>query len=232
MNYLTLVNRARQECGVSGGALSTIGSGLSLEGQRFKDWVNTAWTDLQLHRADWQWMRKAATFQTVIGQTSYTSVQTGASDVALWAPESFRDYLTSGGVKGEMFMTFRNFNEYRDLYEINAMRLTQARPIEITVRPDHTTLSMWPIPIDIYTINGEYYRVPTDLLVDADDPSTVGNDLPSRFHMILVYMAMRSYAAYESAPEVDARGMEGMMRLRSQIERWGLQTPGMGASLA
>lgn len=232
MNLLSLVNRARQECGVSGGALTTVQGTLTQEGQRFKDWVNTAWTDIQQHRGDWQWMRKTATFNTVAGQTSYTAAQAGAPDVNEWSPESFRDYLASIGVKGEMFMTYRDFSEYRDLYEFNAMRLTQSRPVEITIRPDHSTLSVWPLPNDVYTITGEYYRVPTDLTLDTDDPASAGNDLPTRFHMLLIYMAMRSYAAYESAPEVDARGMEGMMRIKGQLEAWGLQTPQMGYSLA
>ena len=231
MNFLGLWNRSRRECGVSGADATTIQANLSVEGQRFKDWVLTAWEDVQLMRTDWQWMRKTATFNTVAGQAGYTLAQAGATDCAEWMRESFRDYLTSVGVAGETFMTYRAYGDFRDLYEFSSMRLTQSRPMEITVKPDHT-LAMWPLPNAVYTITGEYYRVPTVLSADADDPSAAGNDLPVRFHMLLVAKVMRSYAAFESAPEVESRGMMIERRKKAELENWGLIVPTMAGALA
>ena len=43
MNYLTLINRARVECGASGPALTAIPT--TGESLRFAQWINAAWVD-------------------------------------------------------------------------------------------------------------------------------------------------------------------------------------------
>jgi hypothetical protein len=91
MNFLQIVNRVRQNVGVSGADLTTV-TGLTGESARIANWVNESWLDMQAMRQDWQWLRNAIAFPTVAGQAAYTPAQIGASDFGLWARDSFRNY--------------------------------------------------------------------------------------------------------------------------------------------
>ena len=82
MNFLALVNRARSECGVSGVALASL-SGLATEDARIKNWVAEAWHDIQLHKPDWNWMRKPVSFTTVLyGDSRWTRWRLTANSLA------------------------------------------------------------------------------------------------------------------------------------------------------
>lgn len=229
MQYLQLVNRARRECGVSGPDLATLQSGLSKEGQRFADWIGQAWTDLQMARADWQWMRTETVFATVLAQGDYTLAQAGATDLAEWIPDSFRSYLTATGTPGEQTMEWVDYTRFRDYYQFSTMRTSPGFPLWLTTKPDHS-LAVWPLPNAAYTIRGEYYRAPTALSADADDPADDG--LPVRFHMLLVFMAMQAYAFFAAAPEIEARATSQRNRMMSKLEVWGLPMLEEGGTLA
>ena len=90
MNYLQLVNRARVECGVSGGDLATT-AGATGENARFTNWANTAYIDIQTAREDWDFLRGTFDFQTVAQQQNYSPTDAGvASDFGNWKRDSFR----------------------------------------------------------------------------------------------------------------------------------------------
>ena len=91
MNFLQIVNRVRQNCGVSGADYVTT-AGLTGEGLRLCNWVAEAYQDIQAMREDWQWMRKSVSFPTVAGQSTYTVAQIGNSDFGMWARDTWRNY--------------------------------------------------------------------------------------------------------------------------------------------
>lgn len=92
MNYLQLVNRVRQNCGVSGADYVTT-IGLTGEGLRLCNWVNEAWLDIQAMRTDWEWLRKSVSFPTVTNKSTYTLAQIGnSSDFSFWARDTWRNY--------------------------------------------------------------------------------------------------------------------------------------------
>ena len=231
MTYLDLVNRARRECGVSGADLTTLQNNLTKEGQRFKDWVNDAWREVQMAKPDWEWMRLQFQFDTVVSQNTYSFSQTDTLDLADWRLDAFRCYTTATGTVDEQILPFMYYNTWRDVYQYASMRDTSGRPTVITIQPDHT-LAIGPLPDQVYTITGEFYRVPTDLTADADDPSSPTNGLPARFHMLLVYKAMAAYALFESAAEVAARAMKGEKHQMNRLLVWGMPMITMGAPLA
>jgi hypothetical protein len=216
MNFLALVNRARRECGISSAALTTFTS-LSVEDTKIKEWVGEAWHDLQLHRPDWQWMRKPVSFATVAAQQTYTTAVI-ASDLAAWKLDSFRCYTTASSFADEQILPFMEYETYRNVYLFGSQRTTQTRPVVITVAPGTKNLMTGPLPDAGYTIVGEYYRTVTDLTATTDSPSDSGNGLDARWHMVLVYMAMRGYAAFEAAPEVWTRADFETRRLLSRLE--------------
>lgn len=91
MNKLQIVNRMRQECGISANDLTTTVS-QSGESKRCVDWCDSSWIDLQGLRQDWLWMRSTTAFQTVAGQSTYTPAQAGVTDFGMWTRETFRNY--------------------------------------------------------------------------------------------------------------------------------------------
>ncbi len=228
MDFLELCNRARQECGVSGADLATLQYGVSNEGRRFSNWINQAWNDLQMARPDWVWMRKEAIFQTILGQGDYSLTEAGADDLAEWKTDSFRSYPTAAGTPGEQHMEWIEYTRYRDMYQFSTMRTSPGFPLWLTTNPDHS-LAVWPLPSDAYTIRGEYYRAPSVLAADTDSPLSGG--LPVRFHMLLVYMAMQSYAFFAAAPEVETRATSQRNRILAKLDAWGLPTMEMAGPL-
>lgn len=216
MNFLQLSQRLRQETGGSGTGPSTT-AGQSGENQRYIDWINTSYLELQSANEKWGWMRTSITFQTVAGQASYP-LGTGAGTVGipvanlgLWDRDTFRNYLTSAGTNGEMFMDCIDYDQWRDAYIFSAMRQTTTRPVAVAIGPDFS-LNLGPPPIVGYTIEADYFLAPYLMVADTDTPA-----LPLQYHMIIVYGAMMAYAGYEAASEVYQRGLAGYNRLMRQM---------------
>lgn len=231
LTFLQLVNRVRRECGVSGGELLTLQSGLTIEQTRFKDWVNDAWNDLQVMREDWLWMRAQFSFETGAGVQNYSLSDIGATDLGDWQRGSFRCYTTSVGPADEQILPFMEYQTWRNVYLYGTMRTTQTRPVVLTVMPDRT-LSTGPVPDGVYTILGEYTRAPVALAADSDAPSTSANPLPERFQMIVVYRAMKAFATFAVAPEIYDRAMREERRLMQQLLSYGVPTITSGPPLA
>lgn len=223
MNRLTLCQRLATECGVSGTLTTTLSQTGSLG--RIVSWLDTAWEDLQTKHDDWTFLRSSnllglgASFTTVSGQASYP-LGTGAGTVGIaaanfgkWDIESFRNYTTSAGTNNEMFLENIPFDTWRDSYMFGAMRSVTTRPVAVAVGPDNS-VNLGPPPNALYTVTADYYVAPTAMVADADTPT----GLPAQFHMILVYDAMRSYAGYEAAPEVQQRGDREYGKLLRRLE--------------
>jgi hypothetical protein len=212
---------------------------------RIVNWVNDAWTDIQMDHDDWDWMRSSnilgagVAFQTVaaappgLGQASYPlGVGAGTVGVAVenfgkWDRETFRNYSTAVGFRNEMFMEEIPYDSWRNSYMLGAMRAVQTRPVAIAVGPDQS-LCLGPPPNDQYTITADYFVAPSSMTVDADIP--VG--LPTRFHMLICYRTMMKYGGYESASEVYQRGKEENDGMYAQLQALRAPRMGWGGSLA
>ena len=214
MNYLALVNMAVQKCGVSGGPLTDVTS-LAGEMNRIAGWVAEAWTNIQLAKPNWNWMRANFSFATTTGQGTYTPAQCGVSDYGWWKLDSMRAYVTSVGFGNEMFLDdITDYDAWRDTYLFGTRRTSYSRPQCAAIGPDQS-LNLGPIPDSTgYTVVGEYYRAPSTLTLKTDTPA-----MPVQYHMAIVYAAMMMYGHYESATEVYAEGKEkydAMMRRMSR----------------
>ena len=227
-NFLNLCQRTATECGVANSlavqsALPTV-SGATGSLGRIVNWVGDGWRDLQMDRDDWAWMRSSVllgggvTFPTVAAQASYPlgtgagSVGVGADSFGKWDIETFRSYPTAVGYRGEIYLDEVSYDVWRDSYMLGAMRDVQTRPVVFAVGPDQS-ICLGPPPNGLYTIAGDYFVAPSEMVVDTDIP--VG--LPTRFRMLIVYRAMAKYAAYEAAPDVAQRAAEENARLYPQL---------------
>lgn len=228
MNFLELVNRTRVECGVSGPALATV-QNLSGEAARIANWVNAAWVDVQTTKEDWQWMRTGFEFNTTAQQQIYTPTQAGVgSTFANWKRDSFRCSSVGQNYGDEQLLNYMEYTTFRNLYQYANMRTTYSRPVVVTIAPgSDKSLGFGAIPDQAYVISGEYYKKPTELSADIDEPS-----LPNRFHMMIVYRAMMFYAGYEAAPEVYSRGETEFKRLMNRLDIDQLPTTVSGPPLA
>jgi hypothetical protein len=229
MNFLALVNRTLVECGVSGAStpLTTL-TGVTGELLRIKQWVNSAWIDIQTAHEDWQWMRYPVQFNTVTQQQTYTPTQAGVgSTFGNWKRDSFRCSSVGQNYADEQLLNFMEYTTFRNLYQYRNMRFTYARPVVVSIQPSDKSLAFGSIPDQPYVIVGEYYVAPTEMSANTDEPV-----LPSRFHMAIVYRAMMSYGSFEAAPEVYSRGELEFKRLMNRLEIDQITTPVSGPPLA
>jgi hypothetical protein len=243
VNFLQLAQRACVECGVASNsaiqtALPTVVGATGSLG-RVVGWINDALSDICMSHDDWNWMRSSnllgagVNVQTIGGQSSYPlGIGPGTVGVAVdsfgkWDRETFRCQTTAIGFRDEMFLDEISFDEWRDGYQLGAMRSVQTRPVVAAVGPDQS-ICLGPPPNGNYTITADYYVTPTTLVLDTDVP--VG--LPTRFHMLVVYKTMQSYAGYESAPEVMERGSRQYNSMYAQLGAVRAPKMSFGSALA
>lgn len=222
MNFLQICQRTASECGVAGVSPSSVVS-QSGDNLRIVNWCATAWDEIQGWHFNWRWMRSRFTFDTTASDDTYeygdaTDVLTAAAidRFARWwvlDEEGYYNifcYLTSAGVGTQSRLPFIAWSSFRQTYKLGSQN--NGYPAWVTVDPQNN-LVFGPVPDDTYTISGEYQRGRQVLSVDADEP-----DMPSQYHMLIVYMAMQKFGAFRAAPEVMNRGIYEGSRLRRQLE--------------
>lgn len=230
MNFLALAQKLVEKCGISGTGPVTV-LNQSGELKRAVNWINEAWVSIQQTREDWDWMRGSVSFSTVAQQGSYTPAQCGITDLAEWYLNSrycsFRTYDTTVGVRSEIYMSQIDYDTYRDIYLYGSMRLSYARPLSIAVAPD-MSLCFGQIPDSSnYTIVGDYFKTPTEMVNDTDIPG-----LPTRFHMVIVYQAMIYYGEYEQDEYVRQMAETNYRKMMGNMTVAQLPEMTMGPALA
>lgn len=217
MNYLQLAQALRRECRVSGSGPSAV-TGQTEEYNRLLSWINQAWMEIQRLHTDWRFLRDSATCVTVQGQATYSpTADFNLTDFGYWAldyeaNDTFRNYVTAAGMGSEIFMEVWDYDWWRNAYLYGALRTSYTRPIGVALAPDNS-LACGPIPADGFTLVGDYYKVPSELVLATDIPA-----LPVQFHWMIVYKAMEYYGSSESAPEVYDRAVLQYGRLIRQCE--------------
>lgn len=242
MNFLQLAQRTASECGVSGTLSTVVGQVGSL--QRIVNWTSQAWIEIQTAHDDWQFMRSSvllgagASFPTISGQLFYTlgvgagKIGVAVDDFGQWDMDSFRCQTTSVGIADETFMDKVEYDAWRNAYMYGANQQVITRPVAIAKGPEDQ-LCIGPASNGQYTVKGDFIWAPQELLLDADVAQNRGATfiLARRFQMLIVYRAMRFYAAYESAPEVHQRAVDGEGDLMAKLEMLYLPETTSGAAL-
>lgn len=222
MNYLQLCQRACREFGMSGAGPTTV-TGLTGEYKRLSEWIATAWDDIQIEHPDWFWLRESFSFTTTGGDRQYSSSDAGiASRFAAWDTQSFRLYKTSQN--DEIELEPISYEMFRTYYIVGPQ--TQGRPLYAAVDPS-LDLLLGPTPDAVYTVSGEYFKSSQSLSVDSDTP-----EMPSQFHMAIVYRAMMLYGRYEGAPELIQDGAVNYRRILRQLSLNQLPTFDLPGALA
>jgi len=207
VDFLALVQSLHYEAKLPGSppAAVTAQSGRAADLVR---WIIEAWNDIQRDKdGRWKWRRSEWFVNTVADDASYvfsdcTDVIAAATITRFHAWELDDDdppfiYLVSEGKTSERELPIARWNEFRRLY----LRATHdpASPSQMSV--DHTdALYFGPTPNDIYRVTGNYWKSIQNLVNDVDVP-----EMPSDFHMLIVYRALLKYAYNVVGQDILAR---------------------------
>jgi hypothetical protein len=130
------------------------------------------------------------------------------------------------GMRTETFMECWDYDWWRDVYQFNANRQTYTRPLGVAPAPDESQLVCGPVPAAGYTLVGDYYRIPTEMVNATDEPV-----IPDQFHWAIVYRAMMFYGVSEAAPEIFDEGDIAFKKIILNMEKALLRRPTVAGAL-
>lgn len=214
MNFLQIVQRAKLESARSGGDIGSVLTAAA-DDKRLVNWVADVFRSLQQRPHGWSWMRKELAAGAILaGQRGYTAAQLDATITSFgrWLPATTDGYkpvvtLASGQKTYPSFMAWEDF---RLAFEVGPATVP-ADPQRWSVAPDGR-LFVGPTPLANCTIALSYYRGVQELALDADVP-----DMPTDFHMMLVWGALMELASFDAAPEVFSRASKNFDQMDSDM---------------
>lgn len=176
----------------------------------------------------------AGTSYYVVSPTTDTlqlAATVGGTPINTSGTQSGTHYLSAGysafsGFRSEVPMGLRDYDSWRDGWLFGAQRTTYTRPMIIAKAPDNNIVT-GPIAAVGYTLVGDYYRIPSEMVASTDTPT-----LPSQFHWAIIYLAMMKYGASEAAPEVYDDGQLSFSNLLRTIIRTQARRPRLAGALA
>lgn len=180
-----------------------------------KQWLASAWLDIQRIVPNWKFLHRSTEWSTVAGHATYTPRECGIQDgqFGFWEEEPrWRVRRTSDPNQEWELLRIPQYTDWYNLYQRGATRTTTGMPTVYAIAPDKS-VCLGMVPEAGYTIRAEYYRAPQQLVHAGDIP-----DLPS-WHdpMIIVYRAMMWFGRYRAASEVYEQGMLEYRRLLNAL---------------
>lgn len=189
--FLILLQQLHRDCGAAGTEPQAVTS-LTGEAKRLANWIIQADNYIQLKWVNWKFLRSEYSEDTV------ASNPTAAKPAGL----KYWDFKTFKIIEpGETDKNLFNAIEY-DKIKADILDTSEDIPWRAIVMPDNS-LKFEPVPDAAYTIEADYYTVPTLLAANSDV-----SDIPPEFHQIIIGRAMILYANFESAPEIKDQGEE------------------------
>lgn len=167
--------------------ISSTSTGLGLE---FYTAVRDAWRELQEESTNWWFRQRLDQTLTLNASDDDYAMPTGCETLNY---RTVTVYLTAKTDETPVY--FVPYEDWRVLKD--TLTTTEARPQYITERPDGV-LQVWPVPDQTYTLRFDAVWDIDDMTADADTPGdTISSGtqlLPTRYHWVLVYDAIRRVA--------------------------------------
>lgn len=182
------------------------------EMQRVVEWILSAYRSIQNLHPNWHFLQNDFSFQTVASTGNYTKTTASLPELGSWKTDNFSVYLTATGVNAEQDLIYIPWDEFSRGYMFGSTSTQEGIPIVCTVRPDQS-LQLWPIPNDIYTVKGEYYKRAQTMTANADEPL-----IPLAFQDAIVWRALMLYGAYAAADEKYSHGQNEYKSVLSRLE--------------
>jgi hypothetical protein len=195
MDYLALAQRASFEAGLQGPGPTAVSSQSGMN-QHFLDWTKQAWLELQMAR-NWSFMRKKATFLTVVGKQNYTLTDIGITDWRKWS-DARKESKIGETVADETEVLWMTYADFQTLYGLGAASTT--RPTAVTLLDDES-IQFNAIPDKVYSVTLPYWKTPQEFTDAGDTPTGLADEL----HMIIAYKVLEEYALFDQSPDVMAR---------------------------
>lgn len=189
--YLELVQDLHTSVGAAGTAPNAVTS-VTGEAARLVKWIKQADNYVQLKWVNWKFLRNT------YSQATVASTATAAKPALLkyWDFKTFF-IIEPGQTDRNTIATV----EY-DKIKTEVLDTSETIPSRVIIMPDNS-LQFDPVPDDAYTIEADYYEIPTLLAANADVSA-----IPAEYHQIIIGRAMILYANFENAPEIKEQGSE------------------------
>jgi hypothetical protein len=196
-SFLSLVKDAERESGTMPSLLSTVTSTTGRH-TNFVNWVAQAWTEIQMEREDWAWMRADFEGALTASVDLYDPAALGIERFGSWVHDTdhgldFTLYTAADGQAGEGYLRFIPWPDFRRVYTVGQSATQTGTPTVITVAPGGS-LRVWPVPDAPCTLRGEYMKSPQTLAVDGDIP-----EMPTQFHHAIRLKALLKMATFDEA---------------------------------
>ena len=195
--FFDLCEQLVEDAGISGAFTSVVNQ--TGEHRRVVNWVIRATTSVEGKWFDWDFLHTFLSFNTVIGISDYPA----PADHNLWDNARTCKIPSQQTVLDYTMWTRK---------KIDPTLPMAGDPWEYTVLPDKA-LRLYNTPTDIQEITIEYWKRPTILIDNLDEPS-----IPVQFRDIIVAQALLYYANYESADEVKTQAIEQLADRMRQLE--------------
>lgn len=240
--FLELCQQVCREGSVPGGADAISGvSGNNWQLSRIVGYVQSEWVKLQNRHTDmnlhWRWMRAPFTLTTVASQDAYSwdsaaivddLTATQITRFKRWFLSDYDDppriYLQSAGQGTQTWLNCVDWNDFKYMYRVGTQN--EGVPAHVSVNPQNQIV-FGPVPNDIYVMNADYLRGPSQLVNDGDQP-----DLPEAFDEVIVFGALSRYGLQKNAPEVITYAQDELATLLGDLEGDQLAEICIGAPLA
>lgn len=208
--FLAGVQRLHSESGRSTAAPTSV-TGANDRHARLFNWYADAWNELQSER-DWRWMRATLDATLTVSDQTYSGTDLGATRFGRWRKDdaTYSPYVYISGSPNAMWpMAYWNLDEFRARFIYRTWGAST--PIAWSFDEDNNLL-IGPQPALAYKLRIEYWKEPSSLTADADEP-----DMPDRFKWIVMWRALQEVAKFDAAPEVLDRAEKNYSVLHHQL---------------
>jgi len=166
--------------------------------------VNKVYLEVQLKRADWKWMRRVATFNTIPTLTTYL-----VTDPTIFPENDFGTWKLENVYLEDVLLPYKNYD-----------RMLLDPPLVGSVYPSYFTIKPWdssfilPSPSGTYKVDAHYFKSPHKLVKNTDEPI-----LPPKFHDLLVYKASERIPSFVGNYSLEATYREQATIMMNQMMR-------------
>ena len=210
MNFLQGIQRLHSES-MKGSAAPTGVTGGNDRHQRYANWYADAWREIQSERA-WRWMRASLDVALTVDQQTYTAAGLGAVRFGRWRPQD-PDYCVqsyAAASPSALFdLHFWQLDRFRDNWVYRDMGASQ--PFTWTI-DERDQLLIGPRPSEAFKLRIDYWKEPSELVVDADAP-----DIPERFKLLPMWRALIEVGKADAATEVLLRAEKNYADLHGRL---------------
>jgi hypothetical protein len=197
--FLQLCADLARESGAIGSAPASVVAQTGRQ-EKAAAWIRDAWTQIQLDRPDYTFLRKSMAGHLQIGVQGYTPVALGITDFGRWIAET-PEYapITFHNGASEVELKYKNYPAWRRSYGVGFAAPNSA-PVNWTVDPGSfvsaNALLVGPPPDQNYQIFMDYMRAPQILAANDDVPI-----IPDAYQQIIVWRAIMNLCGSDEAAE-------------------------------